>query len=516
MTRDRLYDLLPAVYRIRDAEHGDRSRRCCRSSASRSTLVEERHRAALRQLVHRDLRGLGRAVHRRPGRLPTRADAGSRATSRTAQDARATAILMPRREVANTIRYRRRKGTLALLEAARHRRRRMAGAGRRVLHLLGWHQRRQPPAIGPARAHGRRAPRRAARICSAAPFDRLGAHRRRAAHQLAPQRAAATTSPASACSSGGSSPTRSPQTPAVLRRRASGPHASRSASSATTRRCSRATSRRPNRRTSPTSSTSRADPPRRSRRAPGSPATGRSRASSSGPASSEARTVSARAGAGRSDRRRRPDRLDVPAAPRHRRRRSGARAASRFRRSTPPKSGVWVSYHYGFSADIGGGEYDRAARSADRRRDVSRRARTRTLDTIGKALDRWRDRAATPTRSSRSTTAASTSSPSMSSSAPSRKACSCAPANGRRPVIRLLDWQTSQPDALTVTGRAAAASCSTAYGHRARRAGRRRAEGSVDDPPLARSCPAGGSTADCQPAAADRAQPRGLQPQRLS
>ncbi|MEH1900971.1 MAG: hypothetical protein V7L04_06035 [Nostoc sp.] len=24
-----------------------------------------------------------------------------------------------------------------------------------------------------------------------------------------------------------------------------------------------------------------------------------------------------------------------------------------------PKNGVWVSYHYGFSADIGGGEYDR-------------------------------------------------------------------------------------------------------------------------------------------------------------
>ena len=24
-----------------------------------------------------------------------------------------------------------------------------------------------------------------------------------------------------------------------------------------------------------------------------------------------------------------------------------------------PKEGVWVSYHYGFSADIGGGEYDR-------------------------------------------------------------------------------------------------------------------------------------------------------------
>ena len=34
----------------------------------------------------------------------------------------------------------------------------------------------------------------------------------------------------------------------------------------------------------------------------------------------------------------------------------------------PPKNGVWVSYRYGFSADMGGGEYDRAALPADRGR----------------------------------------------------------------------------------------------------------------------------------------------------
>jgi len=113
---DRLYRLLPAVHRMRDADRGEPLRALLQVIAEQVNLVED----DIAQLYDNwfvetgedwvipyiaDLVG-HRTVHEagEPGDLSS---AEGRAHNR---------ILTPRREVANTIRYRRRKGTLALLE----------------------------------------------------------------------------------------------------------------------------------------------------------------------------------------------------------------------------------------------------------------------------------------------------------------------------------------------------------------------------------------------------------------
>lgn len=109
---DRLYELLPAVYRIRDAQQGYPLRDLLRVIAEQVDILE----ADITQLYENwfietcqnwvvpyigDLIGY-QSVH----------SAGTNAIA----DHQQHKILNPRREVANTIRYRRRKGTLALLE----------------------------------------------------------------------------------------------------------------------------------------------------------------------------------------------------------------------------------------------------------------------------------------------------------------------------------------------------------------------------------------------------------------
>lgn len=116
MDLDRLYELLPIVYRQRDTEVGQPLRALLQVISEQVNIVE----ADIAQLYQNwfietcddwvvpyiaDLIGY-RPVHEagEPGR-PTTDEARQR-----------NKILIPRREVANTIRYRRRKGTLALLE----------------------------------------------------------------------------------------------------------------------------------------------------------------------------------------------------------------------------------------------------------------------------------------------------------------------------------------------------------------------------------------------------------------
>jgi hypothetical protein len=113
---DHLYELLPAVYRQRDAEQGQPLRALLRAIAEQVDVVEE----DISQLYENwfietcqdwvvpyigDLIGY-RPVH----------EAGEPGDVSTPQSQQRNKILIPRREVANTIRYRRRKGTLALLE----------------------------------------------------------------------------------------------------------------------------------------------------------------------------------------------------------------------------------------------------------------------------------------------------------------------------------------------------------------------------------------------------------------
>jgi hypothetical protein len=125
-----------------------------------------------------------------------------------------------------------------------------------------------------------------------------------------------------------------------------------------------------------------------------------------------------------------------------------------FSAQQPPKYGVWVSYHYGFSADMGGGEYDRTLAQPDGAvvYTVRQEGGDGALDTIGKALRRWGTEqprhAVIEIDDSRAYVE-----PIQIEFGPGQESLQLRAANGRRPVIRLLDWQTSSPDALTVTGK---------------------------------------------------------------
>ena len=113
---DRLYELLPVVYRQRDVELGQPLRALLQVISEQVNLVEN----DIAQLYDNwfietcedwavpyiaDLIGY-RIVH----------EAGEPGSATTEEGSQRNKILISRREVANTIRYRRRKGTLALLE----------------------------------------------------------------------------------------------------------------------------------------------------------------------------------------------------------------------------------------------------------------------------------------------------------------------------------------------------------------------------------------------------------------
>jgi hypothetical protein len=137
---DRLYELLPVVYRQRDADKGYPLRTLLRVISQEVGVVE----SDIAQLYENwfietaqdwvvpyigDLVGY-RPVH----------DAGEPGEVITPQGRARNKILIPRREVANTIRFRRRKGTLALLELLAND---VAGWPARAVEfykLLGWTQ----------------------------------------------------------------------------------------------------------------------------------------------------------------------------------------------------------------------------------------------------------------------------------------------------------------------------------------------------------------------------------------
>jgi len=137
---DRLYQLLPAVYRQRDADQKYPLQALLRVIAEQVDVVED----DVQQLYEdwfietaedwvvpyiADLIGY-RAV----------SDAGSPSYDTTAEGRALNRILIPRREVANTITYRQRKGTIALLELLAND---VAGWPARAVEffkLLGWNQ----------------------------------------------------------------------------------------------------------------------------------------------------------------------------------------------------------------------------------------------------------------------------------------------------------------------------------------------------------------------------------------
>ncbi|OEY66764.1 hypothetical protein [Marinobacter sp. X15-166B] len=137
---DRLYELLPVVYRMRDAEQGEPLKALLKVIAEQANLVED----DIAQLYENwfietcedwVVPYLGDLVGYEPVH-----EAGEPASLQTAQGQQRNNVLIPRREVANTLRYRRRKGALALLELLSQD---SAGWPARAVEfyaLLGWTQ----------------------------------------------------------------------------------------------------------------------------------------------------------------------------------------------------------------------------------------------------------------------------------------------------------------------------------------------------------------------------------------
>ncbi|MET0309924.1 MAG: hypothetical protein ABW023_14555 [Sphingomonas sp.] len=127
----------------------------------------------------------------------------------------------------------------------------------------------------------------------------------------------------------------------------------------------------------------------------------------------------------------------------------------------PPKQGVWVDYRTAFSADIGGGEYHRPlAQPADYRLfQVSRdHPGDAIYGSITAALTAWHDARdhdeARPRAAVIEILDSSAYSEQLAIELVPGEYLQIRAADRRRPVIRLLDYMADRPDAFTVTGKA--------------------------------------------------------------
>jgi hypothetical protein len=133
-----------------------------------------------------------------------------------------------------------------------------------------------------------------------------------------------------------------------------------------------------------------------------------------------------------------------------------------FNEDDPPHDGVWVSYHCGFSADIGGGEYKRSLLHLSGAA-LYRVGAQEEIQDINEALAKWRadvpDRAVIEITDSGDYLMSGDEAGTYSRSRGrfhiklrANQILHLRAANRTRPVIRLLDWRTNQPDALRITG----------------------------------------------------------------
>ena len=118
-----------------------------------------------------------------------------------------------------------------------------------------------------------------------------------------------------------------------------------------------------------------------------------------------------------------------------------------------PKKGVRVSYHYGFSGDLGGGEYNRAIFDPSPRDGkqpmIYHVGKDQTFHKVGEALQQWqKDK---PLDAVIELTDSAVYVELITISLDDRQTLQLRAANGKRPVVRMLDWQTDLPDALSVT-----------------------------------------------------------------
>lgn len=113
------------------------------------------------------------------------------------------------------------------------------------------------------------------------------------------------------------------------------------------------------------------------------------------------------------------------------------------------KHGVWVSYRYAFSADIGGGEYDRPITQAAGS-IVYPVGADEHFTRIGDALAQWS--ADRPRNAVIEITDSGVYVEQIEIALHADQTLQLRAAARRRPILRLMDWQNNEPDDLTVTG----------------------------------------------------------------
>jgi hypothetical protein len=125
------------------------------------------------------------------------------------------------------------------------------------------------------------------------------------------------------------------------------------------------------------------------------------------------------------------------------------------------RQGLWVSYNYAFSADIGGGEYDRPL-SQPATYTLYLVGDGETFTRINDALTRWQTDS--PVNAVIEITDSGVYVEPIDITLQPGQTLQLRAANRKRPVIRLLNWQTTAPDSLTITGAAASDAAVTGYG----------------------------------------------------
>jgi len=122
-----------------------------------------------------------------------------------------------------------------------------------------------------------------------------------------------------------------------------------------------------------------------------------------------------------------------------------------FPANQPRRQAVFVSYAYGFAADIGGGEYSRtlsqpAGASLYRVGKVNKSPYTR----IGDALTQWRQDK--PSAAIIEITDSDVYAEPIAVELAEGQTLELRAANAKRPIIRLLEWQTAVPNSLSIAG----------------------------------------------------------------
>ena len=113
------------------------------------------------------------------------------------------------------------------------------------------------------------------------------------------------------------------------------------------------------------------------------------------------------------------------------------------------RQGVWVSYNYAFSANIGGGEYERTL-SQPASYNLYLVGTGETFTRINDALTQWQTD--NPANAVIEITDSAVYVEPIPINLNPGQTLQLRAANRKRPVIRLLNWQTSAPDSLTITG----------------------------------------------------------------